>query len=76
MAAARDLLLELRSPETPVVVARDVGGPEQSVRVVTLKTLEPSEVDMRTLLLVGSSQTRAVERPDGRTITWTPRRYG
>lgn len=76
VAAARDLLLELRSPETPVVVARDVGGPEQSVRVVTLKTLEPSEVDMRTLLLVGSSQTRAVERADGRTITWTPRRYG
>ncbi|WP_137988357.1 precorrin-2 C(20)-methyltransferase [Streptomyces vilmorinianum] len=76
VAAARDLLLELRAPETPVVVARDVGGPEQSVRVVTLKTLEPSEVDMRTLLLIGSSQTRAVERGDGRTITWTPRRYG
>nr|WP_251022632.1 precorrin-3B C(17)-methyltransferase [Streptomyces sp. ISL-10] len=75
VAAARDLLLELRSPETPVVVARDVGGPEQSVRVVTLKTLEPSEVDMRTLLLIGSSRTRAVERGDGRTITWTPRRY-
>ncbi|MGW7431090.1 precorrin-3B C(17)-methyltransferase [Streptomyces sp. NPDC054861] len=76
VAAARELLLELRSPETPVVVARDVGGPGQSVRAVTLKTLEPSEVDMRTLLLVGSSQTRAVERGDGRTITWTPRRYG
>ncbi|MFD3941405.1 precorrin-2 C(20)-methyltransferase [Streptomyces sp. NPDC058579] len=75
VAAARELLLELRSPETPVVVARDVGGPEQSVRVVTLKALEPSEVDMRTLLLIGSSQTRAVERADGRTITWTPRRY-
>ncbi|MFG2330040.1 precorrin-2 C(20)-methyltransferase [Streptomyces sp. NPDC048604] len=76
VAAARELLLELRSPETPVVVARDVGGPEESLRVVTLKTLEPSEVDMRTLLLIGSSQTRAVERADGRTITWTPRRYG
>ncbi|MFI8290497.1 precorrin-2 C(20)-methyltransferase [Streptomyces sp. NPDC085614] len=75
VAAARDLLLDLRSPETPVVVARDVGGPEQSVRVVTLKTLEPSEVDMRTLLLIGSSQTRAVDRGDGRTIAWTPRRY-
>ncbi|MFF5390740.1 precorrin-3B C(17)-methyltransferase [Streptomyces sp. NPDC013012] len=76
VAAARDLLLEVRSPDTPVVVARDVGGPEQSVRVLTLKTLDPSEVDMRTLLLIGSSQTRAVERADGRTIAWTPRRYG
>ncbi|WP_309050021.1 precorrin-2 C(20)-methyltransferase [Streptomyces sp.] len=76
VAAARDLLLEVRSPDTPVVVARDVGGPEQSVRIVTLKTLDPAEVDMRTLLLIGSTQTRAVERADGRTITWTPRRYG
>ncbi|MFF8599395.1 precorrin-3B C(17)-methyltransferase [Streptomyces sp. NPDC015232] len=76
VAAARDLLLELRSPDTPVVVARDVGGPEQSVRVLTLKTLDPAEVDMRTLLLIGSTQTRVTERADGRTIAWTPRRYG
>ncbi|MFG2114533.1 precorrin-2 C(20)-methyltransferase [Streptomyces sp. NPDC048718] len=75
VAAARELLLEVRSPDTPVVVARDVGGPEQSVRVLTLKTLDPAEVDMRTLLLVGSSRTRVTERADGRTLTWTPRRY-
>ncbi|MFI9001377.1 precorrin-3B C(17)-methyltransferase [Streptomyces sp. NPDC053541] len=76
VAAARELLLDVRSPDTPVVVARDVGGPEQSVRVLTLKTLDPAEVDMRTLLLIGSSQTRVTERADGRTIAWTPRRYG
>lgn len=72
---ARDLLLELRPPQTPVVVARDVGGPEQSVRIVTLATLEPAEVDMRTLLLIGSSQTQVTERGDGTRVTWTPRRY-
>ncbi|MCB5168799.1 precorrin-2 C(20)-methyltransferase [Streptomyces bambusae] len=72
---ARDLLLDLRSPQTPVVVARDVGGPEQSVRIVTLATLEPTEVDMRTLLLIGSSQTQVTERADGSRVTWTPRRY-
>ncbi|MEV7833499.1 precorrin-2 C(20)-methyltransferase [Streptomyces subrutilus] len=76
VAQARALLLELRAPETPVVVARDVGGPEQSVRIVTLGELEPSEVDMRTILLIGSSQTRVTERADGSRITWTPRRYG
>ncbi|MEV4196501.1 SAM-dependent methyltransferase, partial [Streptomyces toxytricini] len=75
VAKARDLLLELRSPQTPVVVARDVGGPEQSVRVVTLEALEPSEVDMRTILLIGSSQTQVTERPDGTSVAWTPRRY-
>ncbi|MFF0047268.1 precorrin-2 C(20)-methyltransferase [Streptomyces sp. NBC_01550] len=72
---ARDLLLELRSPDTPVVVGRDVGGPSESVRIVTLAELEPAEVDMRTILLVGSSQTLSVRRGDGRQIVWTPRRY-
>jgi precorrin-2 C20-methyltransferase/precorrin-3B C17-methyltransferase len=75
VAAVRDLLLEHRTPDTPVVVARDVGGPQESVRVVTLTDLEPTEVDMRTLLIVGSSQTQAVRRADGQQVVWTPRRY-
>lgn len=73
---ARDLLLEHRSPDTPVVLARDVGGPKESVRTVRLADVEPAEVDMRTLLIVGSSQTRWVRRGEsGRSIVWTPRRY-
>jgi len=72
---ARELLLEHRAPDTPVVLGRDVGGPEESVRIVRLAELEPAQVDMRTVLLVGSSQTRAVTRGDGRQIVWTPRRY-
>ncbi|MGA5409344.1 precorrin-2 C(20)-methyltransferase [Streptomyces lavendulocolor] len=75
VAKARELLLEHRAPDTPVVVARDVGGPEESVRVLPLMDLDPAEVDMRTLLLIGSSQTQAVRRGDGATVTWTPRRY-
>ncbi|MPY61195.1 precorrin-2 C(20)-methyltransferase [Streptomyces spongiae] len=71
---ARELLLEHRAPDTPVVVARDVGGSGERVRIVRLADLDPSEVDMRTILLVGSSRTRAVRRGDGE-IVWTPRRY-
>ncbi|GAA4676421.1 precorrin-2 C(20)-methyltransferase [Streptomyces chumphonensis] len=73
---ARELLLEHRAPDTPVVLARDVGGPEESVRVVRLADLDPAAVDMRTLLIVGSSQTRTVRRSDGgEEVVWTPRRY-
>ncbi|GAA4322369.1 precorrin-2 C(20)-methyltransferase [Streptomyces venetus] len=72
---ARELLLEHRAPDTPVVVARDVGGTGERVRIVRLSDLDPSEVDMRTILLVGSSQTRAVRRGNDEEITWTPRRY-
>ncbi|MFJ6946590.1 precorrin-2 C(20)-methyltransferase [Streptomyces wuyuanensis] len=75
VAKARELLLGHRAPDTPVVVARDVGGPEESVRIVRLGELDPAVVDMRTLLLVGSSQTRTVRRGSGEEIAWTPRTY-
>ncbi len=71
----RDLLLEHRAPDTPVVLARDVGGPTERVRTVRLADLDPAEVDMRTILLIGSSQTQAVRRGDGTEVVWTPRRY-
>lgn len=72
---ARDLLLEHRAPDTPVVVARDVGGADERVRIVGLADLDPAEVDMRTILLIGSSQTRTVRRAGGEQVVWTPRRY-
>jgi precorrin-2 C20-methyltransferase/precorrin-3B C17-methyltransferase len=68
---ARDLLLEHRSPDTPVVVGRDVGGATESVRVVRLADLDPSVVDMRCLLIVGSSTTRL----SSAGAVFTPRRY-
>ncbi|MGY1813006.1 precorrin-2 C(20)-methyltransferase [Blastococcus sp. SYSU D00820] len=64
-------LLEVRAPETVVVVGRDVGGPEEELRVTTLGALDPETVDMRCLVLIGSSQTRLT--PSG--AVWTPRRY-
>jgi precorrin-2 C20-methyltransferase/precorrin-3B C17-methyltransferase len=75
VAATRDILLEHRSPETPIVVGRDVGGPEERVWFTTLADLDPAEVDMRCLLLIGSSTTRVIDRGDGRTVAFTPRTY-
>ncbi|MFD9791913.1 precorrin-2 C(20)-methyltransferase [Streptomyces sp. NPDC059070] len=72
---AKEVLLEHRAPDTPVVVARDVGGSGERVRTVPLGELDPAEVDMRTILLVGSSQTCTARRGDGEEIVWTPRRY-
>jgi precorrin-2 C20-methyltransferase/precorrin-3B C17-methyltransferase len=75
LVRARELLLHHRSPDTPVVVGRDVGGPEESVRVTTLGGLDPATIDMRCLLIVGSSQTRTTTRGDGTTQVYTPRHY-
>jgi precorrin-2 C20-methyltransferase / precorrin-3B C17-methyltransferase len=71
LAEARALLLAHRDPGTPVVVGRAVGTPEQLVTITTLGDLDPGQVDMRCLLIVGSSQTRVLR---GGTVI-TPRRY-
>lgn len=72
----KELLLEYRSPETPVIFARNVGRPGETLQVTTLDTLNPEEADMRTLIIVGSSQTRVISR-DYPALPWvyTPRHY-
>jgi len=71
LADARSLLLAHRAPQTPVVVGRAVGTRDQQVTVTTLGDLDPAQVDMQCLLIVGSSQTYVLR--DGTVIT--PRRY-
>jgi precorrin-2 C20-methyltransferase/precorrin-3B C17-methyltransferase len=75
LADARDLLLTHRDPGTPVVVGRAVGTPDQVVTVTTLGELNPEQVDMRCLLIVGSSQTRVMRTGSGPVRVITPRRY-
>ena len=70
LARAVDVLREDRAADTPVVVARAVGSEAESVTVTTLAALDLDAVDMRTLLIVGSSTTRAVNG-----FVYTPRRY-
>jgi len=75
LADARDLLLAHRAPETPVVVGRAVGTPGQQVTVTTLGGLDPDQVDMQCLLIVGSSQTRILRGGTRAARVITPRRY-
>jgi precorrin-2 C20-methyltransferase / precorrin-3B C17-methyltransferase len=65
------VLLELKKADTVVVVGRDVGGPAESVTVTTLGEFDPESVDMRCLVLIGSSQTQVT--PSGQVFT--SRRY-
>ncbi len=68
---AFDLLRTHRDGDTPVVVARAVGAPEEQITVTTLADVDLDAVDMRTLLIVGSSTTRVTA---GGAV-YTPRRY-
>lgn len=74
VGAMRDVLLAHREPGTPVVIGRDVSGPAEQVKVVRLADLDPGEVDMRCLLIVGSSQTQWHTAETGDRV-FTPRRH-
>jgi precorrin-2 C20-methyltransferase/precorrin-3B C17-methyltransferase len=74
VGAMRDLLLDHRDPGTPVVIGRDVSGPREEVKVIRLADLDPADVDMRCLLIVGSSQTQWYSGDSGDRV-FTPRRY-
>ena len=74
VGAMRDVLLAHREPGTPVVIGRNVAGPDEDVRVVRLADLNPTDVDMRCLLIVGSSQTQWHSDDSGDRV-FTPRRY-
>ena len=69
LEAAKQVLLSVKGPETVVLVAREVGRPAQSLEVSTLGDFDPETVDMRCLVIIGSSTTRVTR--DGRV--WTPR---
>jgi cobalt-precorrin 5A hydrolase / cobalt-factor III methyltransferase / precorrin-3B C17-methyltransferase len=73
---AIDILRQHRSPETPIVLGRDIGRPGESLRVIPLAELTPEQVDMRTVIIVGSSLTRSFDRADGGKWVYTPRWYG
>jgi cobalt-precorrin 5A hydrolase / precorrin-3B C17-methyltransferase len=75
LAAAKEILRRHRPAETPVVLARNLGRDGESVTVVALRDLKVEDVDMLTLVIVGSSTTRAFSKPDGGFWVYTPRGY-
>lgn len=76
LGRALEIVARHRTPQTPVVLGRDIGRPGQTLRVTTLSQLTPDQVDMRTMVLVGSSTTCVFSRAGGGDWVYTPRWYG
>ncbi len=74
LAEARDILLKHRPADTPVLLASSLGRPEESLRYRRLEDLQVDEVDMLTVVLVGSSQSRLAATGEGPRM-FTPRGY-
>ncbi len=75
LAEARDILLQHRVPQTPVVLGRNLGREGETVKTVSLRDLTPDKADMLTVVIVGSSQTRRLNLPNGEVRVYTPRGY-
>lgn len=76
LGRALEIVALHRTPLTPVVLGRDIGRPGQTLRVTTLGQLTPEQVDMRTMVLIGSSTTCVFPRAGGGEWVYTPRWYG
>lgn len=75
LGRALEVLREQRRPETVVVLGRDIGRPAEALTVTSLGELTPDQVDMRTLVIVGSSQSCRFAKADGSDWVYTPRSY-
>ena len=74
LAEAREILLKYRPNDTPVMLASSLGRPEEEVRYRRLNELEVDEVDMLTVVLIGSSNSRLANLGEGARM-FTPRGY-
>ncbi len=74
LAEARDILLKHRPADTPVMLASSLGRPEEHIRYRNLADLQVDEVDMLTVVLVGSSHSRLAQLGEGPRM-FTPRGY-
>ncbi|MFY9894893.1 MAG: precorrin-3B C(17)-methyltransferase [Xanthobacteraceae bacterium] len=72
-AAAIERLRRHLPPSTPVVFGRAVGRPDEQVSVVTLDATDATQADMATLVIVGSRETRVIERLGRSPLVYTSR---
>ncbi|MBM6592901.1 precorrin-3B C(17)-methyltransferase [Microvirga pudoricolor] len=76
LGAALALAAEAHPPETPVIFARAVGRPGETVTVASVRDAATVAADMSTLVIIGASTTRLIPREGGAPYVYTPRFYG
>lgn len=72
---ALDAVRAHRTADTVVVLGRDIGRPGATLTTTTLGALRSDQVDMRTMVIVGSSTTRRFAIDNAREWVYTPRWY-
>ena len=72
---ALDQIQSVRSSDTPVVVAKNVGRKKEFIECLKLHEVKIDSIDMFTLLIIGSTQTKSYMEKEDSTKIYTPRGY-
>ncbi|HRN86973.1 precorrin-3B C(17)-methyltransferase [Hyphomicrobium sp.] len=73
LGKALEHLRSFKAADTPVIFVRAAGTSDAKIRIQELGTVDVTSVDMRTLVLIGSSLTRKIERPGASPWIYTLR---
>ena len=74
LAAAREILMQYRGGDVPVILASSLGRPDEKIQYRTLGGLDIDEVDMLTTVMVGASSSKRLDLGRGSAV-YTPRGY-
>lgn len=72
--SARDILLQYRPQDTPVIIGRQLSREDENIKITSLAELAAEDVDMFTLVSVGNSESRRFVNGEKEWV-YTPRGY-
>ncbi|UJW85422.1 precorrin-3B C(17)-methyltransferase [Devosia sp. SL43] len=76
LGTAFAILREVLPWTTPVIFGRAAGRPDEAITIMTLAEADPGKADMATCVIIGSPETRLIERPGRSPLVYSPRSTG
>jgi precorrin-3B C17-methyltransferase len=76
LGSAFAILREVLPWTTPVIFGRAAGRPDEAIVITTLSEADASRADMATCVIIGSAETRVIERPGRQPLVYSPRSSG
>lgn len=73
LGRAFECLAAILPSSTPVIFGRAAGRPDERIEIVPLAEAKPESADMATCIIIGSAETRIIERPGRPALVYTPR---
>jgi len=76
LGTAFAILREVLPWTTPVIFGRAAGRPDENIAIVTLADADAKQADMATCVIIGSPETRLIEREGQTPLVYSPRSVG